>query len=77
MILDSVVKQRRFFSEKSKEDIALAKQFFKNHAWGKSGCPFLLEYPYISIPDMIKDKIVHNALGLKYDRRHHMIGNWS
>ena len=77
MILDHMVKQRRFFNEKSKEDIEMARGFFREHKWGLDGCPFLLEYPYMSIPDMIKDKLVHKSLGLEFDRRHHMVGTWS
>jgi len=76
MILDHMVKQRRYFNEKSKEDIEAARGFFRDHKWGNHGCPFLLEYPYITIPDMIKDKLIHKSLGLEYDRRHHMLGSW-
>ena len=74
MILDMMVRQRRFFDETSKNDIAAAKHFFTNHSWGTEGCPFILEYPYMSIPDMIKDKVIHKALGIPYDRRHHFLG---
>jgi hypothetical protein len=71
MVLETLIQQKRFFNEKSKRDISLARYFFDNHSWGDSGCPFILEYPYMSIPDMIKDKMIHKSLGLKFDRRHH------
>lgn len=71
MVLETLIRQKRFFSESSKQDIKLAKQFFENHSWGGDGCPFILEYPYLTIPDMIKDKMIHKAFGLKFDRRHH------
>ena len=32
------------------------------HAWGKDGCPFILEFPYMTIPDMIRDKLIHKIL---------------
>jgi hypothetical protein len=71
MILETLIRQKRFFDEKSKVDIAVARRFFEEHRWGNDGCPFILEYPYITIPDMIKDKLIHKALGIEYDRRHH------
>lgn len=71
MVLETLIKPKRFFNESCKQDIHLAKNFFKSHSWGEYGCPFILEYPYLSVPDMIKDKIVHKSFGLKFDRRHH------
>lgn len=72
MVLDSVLKPKRFFDVKSKQDIASFKKFIKEHRWGADGCPFYLEFPYLTIPDMIKDKIIHNTLGLKYSKYHHI-----
>lgn len=74
MILETMIRQKRYFNEKSKKDIAIAKYFFTEHSWGTGGCPFILEYPYMSIPDMIKDKMIYKSLGIKYDREHHWIG---
>lgn len=71
MILETLIRQKRYFNEFSKKDIQVAKQFFENHSWGVNGCPFILEYPYLAVPDMIKDKMIHKSLGLKFDRRHH------
>ena len=73
MILETMIRQKRYFNEKSKKDIAVAKTFFANHGWGKSGCPFILEYPYMTVPDMIKDKMIYKSLGIKYDRERHWI----
>jgi hypothetical protein len=70
MVLETIIRPKRFFNEKSKADIAMAKEFFKNHSWA-GGCPFILEYPYLTIPDMIKDKMIHKAFGIVFDRRHH------
>jgi hypothetical protein len=72
MILETMIRQKRFFNEMSKEDIQEAKYFFEKHSW-KNGCPFILEYPYTSVPDMIKDKMVHKTLGIEFDRRHHWV----
>jgi hypothetical protein len=71
MVLETLIKPKRFFNEKSKDDINMAKQFFTHHRWGFDGCPFILEYPYLTIPDMIKDKMIHKTLGINFDRRHH------
>lgn len=75
MILESRARQKRFFNPKSKNDMALAKVFFKTQSWGHGGCPFFLEFPYSTIPDMMKDKIVHHAFGIKFNRFHHMWEN--
>ncbi len=71
MILETIIRQKRYFNEKSTKDIDVARHFFSTHTWGNDGCPFILEYPYITIPDMIKDKMIHKSLGIAYDRRHH------
>ena len=71
MIIDTIIKPKRFFNVNDKKDIALAKKFFSTHSWGGDCCPFVLEFPYMTIPDMIRDKLIHKHLGIKYDRRHH------
>jgi hypothetical protein len=71
MILDNFIKAKRFFNINDKRDVLIAKKFFKEHAWGGDCCPFVLEFPYMNIPDMIKDKMIHKFLNLKYDRKHH------
>jgi hypothetical protein len=70
MILETMVRPKRYFNVTDKKDITAAKDFFANHRW-TGGCPFILEYPYVSVPDMLRDKLIHKALGIKYDRRHH------
>ena len=59
MILDLNTKQKRVFSVKSKEDMRIAKNFFQTWSWGGSGCPFVLEQPFMCIPDMMKEKIIN------------------
>jgi len=54
---------KRKFDINSKEDIELFKYFLVNHDWRITGtCPFELEFPYLSIPDMIKDKLIYKYL---------------
>jgi hypothetical protein len=68
MILDLSTARKRLFNPKSKTDIKEYKQFLSNGAWGKGGCPFVLVFPYMTIPHMIQDKIIHNVLGVKNDK---------
>lgn len=63
MILNKM--QQEFLSRKSgfdpenKEHMEEYSYFLKNSRW-RSGCPFFLEWPHATVPDMIKDKIVRN-----------------
>lgn len=68
MILESKLSQKRFFNPKSKLDLDAYKKFLKTHGWGVAGCPFFLVFPYMTIPDMIQDKIIHNVLGVKNEK---------
>lgn len=61
MILESKMQSKRFFNPKSKEDLGRYKEFVTKKSWGQTGCPFFLEFPYVSVPDMIKDKILYNV----------------
>lgn len=55
--------QKRIFDPSKKEDVSLLKYFLKLSKWGKP-CPFLLEEPYLTIPDMVKDKYIKFSLGI-------------
>ena len=48
---------KRYFDVNSKEDIKEYKFFLDNNRW-RDNCPFTLEDPYLSIPDMIRIKLV-------------------
>ena len=59
------INQRHPFDPSSKEDLKKVKYFLRNNKWEKN-CPFYLEWPYLDIPCMVKDKIVaHSLRGLK------------
>jgi hypothetical protein len=62
MILDKLMRQKRFFDVNEKKDIDAFKRFLKNQAWGKDCCPFMLEEPWLTVPDMIKDKLIRHYL---------------
>ena len=71
MIIDTIPRQKRLFDVNDKKDVAVYKKFLESGAWGIECCPFALEEPYISVPDMIKDKLIHKTLGIEFDREHH------
>lgn len=54
--------KKRRFNVESDNDIAIFKSFLETLSWGKTTCPFELEFPYLTVPDMIKDKLVHYYL---------------
>jgi hypothetical protein len=55
--------RRTTFNPKSKEHLKQYKYFVEHNSW-ETVCPFWLEWPYLSIPDMIKDKMVKSMLTL-------------
>lgn len=63
-VLDNFVKPRRLFDVSSRKDLDAFAHYLKTDSWGHEGCPFLVEEPWHSIPDMIKDKIVRKHLKL-------------
>lgn len=56
-----ILRNRRPFDPNDKKDLEEFNYFLSNRKW-KTVCPFFLEWPYLTIPDMIKDKIVRNIL---------------
>jgi radical SAM superfamily enzyme YgiQ (UPF0313 family) len=51
------------FDLTKKEHVECYKQFLIQARW-PTGCPFELEYPWNSVPDMIKDKLIKHFLKL-------------
>jgi hypothetical protein len=55
--------KRKLFDINSIKDIEVYRSFLETSSWKMTGsCPFKLEYPYISVPDMIKDKLIRKYL---------------
>lgn len=54
-------RKRKQFNVNDKQDVEIYRQFLIAQQW-KGGCPFVLEFPYTTIPDMIKDKLVKKFL---------------
>jgi hypothetical protein len=55
--------KKRIFDPKNKKDVELFKTFLSKNRWGGS-CPFVLEEPYLNIPDMLKDKFIRSQLNI-------------
>jgi hypothetical protein len=62
MILEKIRQSKRNFNVNSIKDIDCFRNFLKQNKWGYTGCPFVLEYPHVSIPDMIKEKLIKKYL---------------
>jgi hypothetical protein len=62
MVLDTIIKPKVFFDVNNKKDIERFRLFLEKLAWGHDGCPYILEFPYLTIPDMIRDKLIHKIL---------------
>ena len=61
--LEAFKKQKRYFDINNKTDIELYRQFLINgNKWGPTACPFILEFPHLTTPDMIKDRLVRKFL---------------
>jgi hypothetical protein len=60
----SLTNQKFLFDPKNKQHINLFKLFLNENRWG-TPCPFLLEEPWLTIPDMLKDKYIQSQLGSK------------
>lgn len=61
-VLAQVQRQRVRFLPTEKTHIEHYRNFVVNRKWNSLGCPFELEWPYLNIPDMIKDKIINHTL---------------
>ena len=62
--LQTLGNQKYLFDPKNKYHINLLRYFLNENRWG-APCPFLLEEPYLTIPDMLKDKYIKSHLGIQ------------
>ena len=61
-VLAQVQRQRTRFDPADRKHIDHYRNFLVKRKWDSPGCPFELVWPYLSIPDMIKDKIINHYL---------------
>ena len=53
---------KRIFNPHDPVDLKAFQDFLLNDQWG-GPCPFVLEWPFLNILDMIKHKIVYQHIG--------------
>ena len=58
------VQKKKTFDLHNKDDVESYRQFLVKSRW-PNGCPFELEWPWNSVPDMIKDKLIRHHLKIK------------
>jgi hypothetical protein len=56
---------KRRFDPSKKKDRDEYRHFLQHKSWKSFVCPFVLEWPYLTVPDMIQDKITHHILGVQ------------
>lgn len=52
---------KREFNPTDKVDLQEYRYFLDNSTW-KNGCPFILEWPFLNVVDMIKHKIIYQHI---------------
>jgi hypothetical protein len=55
--LSHTVWHKRTFDAASAEDLRVYQDFLLNSRW-RDGCPFIVEWPFLTVVDLIKHKIV-------------------
>jgi hypothetical protein len=61
MQLSAVRWPKRKFDPFEKSDLVEYKFFLDKSQW-RNNCPFELEWPYLTIPEMIRDKLINNYI---------------
>lgn len=49
--------QKRYFDPRNRADLEEYKFFRDNRKW-QVNCPFILEWPYLTITEMMNDKVI-------------------
>jgi hypothetical protein len=62
--IEKHTKAKEVFDPGNKVHIKTFRHFMEHGRWPDYVCPFFLEWPYLTIPDMIKDKFARYTLGL-------------
>lgn len=59
--LSNKVWQKRFFDPSNKEDVQEYKYFLENDRW-RINCPFILEWPHLTMTDMIRTQLIDHYI---------------
>lgn len=58
------VNSKRRFDPSRKKDRDEFQYFLTHRRWQSFVCPFVLEWPHLTIPNMIMSKLSHHTLGV-------------
>jgi hypothetical protein len=58
---------RRIFDPTSAEDLRVYQEFLLRSRWYE-GCPFIVEWPFLNVVDMIRHKIIQQHIGTLISR---------
>ena len=61
---ETIRKTKRLFDPISEVDKLIYREYLRNKGWGVEGCPFILEFPHLTIPNMINAMLIHQFLGV-------------
>lgn len=53
---------KRFFDPTKADDLELALCYIRTGRWTGDGCPFVHDWPYTNVPDMIKTELLLHYL---------------
>jgi hypothetical protein len=59
--VSSQVWVKREFNPLDRTDLQEYRYFLDNSTW-KNGCPFIIEWPFLNVVDMIRHKIVYQHI---------------
>lgn len=52
---------KRIFNPHNGQDLQVFQDFLLNSRWSH-GCPFVIEWPFLNVVDMIKHKIIYQHI---------------
>jgi len=55
---------RSTFDPNNDDHVEQYRQFLINSYWGPDGCPFECEWPFLSVTEMINNKLLHRFLNI-------------
>lgn len=58
------------FDVNSRKHVEHFRNFVINKAWGIAGCPYVCEFPFLNVPDMIQKKLLCKMLKVNYENRY-------
>ena len=54
------IKPKRIFDPRNREDLLEYKYFITKGHWKSGSCPFQLQWPYLTVPNMLHETIARH-----------------